>query len=242
MQIRSTIRRGSGVTLATAAASGISHTAALVTGKSLQRASGLLGDVTPALTTPGLEALQRLAQSPGIGVTAGVVTGLSLASGAAWGCDKVDLSEAPLWKKLLYKPMTDSFNQGIDFRLKVAEARREQEWQPALRLGAKAGWTVGATLGRTAGTIQGGITGSVLGLELSGEALSLLSDALEGTALPPLLKQSLPFLVGGVCLFTGQAVGSAVGGVVGSVVGGAVAGAGVGTFAAVSREAGPRAS
>jgi hypothetical protein len=222
--------------MATAAATGVSHAAATVTGEALHRASGLIGDVAPALTAPGLETLQRWARGPGVGLAAGVVTGLSLASGAAWGKDKVELTDAPLWKKFLFKPTVDTYNKGIDFRDNVREARREEKWQPAFRKGAKAGWSVGTTLGRTAGTIQGGITGSVLGLELSGEALGLLTKALEGAPLPPLVQQSLPLLVGGACLFAGQVVGSTVGGVVGSAVGGSVVGLGVGTFAAVSRK------
>jgi hypothetical protein len=236
VKIRSTIRKGAGVALATATASGISHAAATVTNGALHTASGLLPEVAPALSAPGLDTLQRLAGGPRLGLAAGAITGLGMACGAAFGTDKVEMTDAPLWKKILVKPALDTYNKGIDFRQNVREARAEEQWQPAFRKGANAGWTVGATLGRTAGTIQGGITGSILGLELSGEAFGLLTVALEGTPLPPLIQQSLPYIVGGACLFTGQAVGSALGGAVGSVVGGSIGGVGVGTYTALTRK------
>ena len=86
----------------------------------------------------------------------------------------------------------------------------------------------------SAGSVQGGVTGAILGLQYSGEALSWLQSTMESTPFPPLLQQGLPLLVGGACLFAGQAVGSTVGGVVGSGVGGGVVGLGVGSYAVLS--------
>lgn len=230
------MQRGGAVTLGVTAATGLARAAARSADETLQVASKLLPNGAPAVSAPGMQLLESLAVGPRAGVAAGAVTGLGMAYGAVFGEDKVDLTASPWWKKLLLKPLTDTYNQGIDFRLGVGEARTEQDWRKAFQKGASTGWTAGATVGRAAGSIQGGITGSLLGLELSGEALALLTGVLESTPLPPLLQKSLPLLVGGTCLFAAQAIGSTVGGAVGNVMGGGIAGLGVGTYAALTHE------
>jgi hypothetical protein len=237
VKIRSSIRPKAltKVAVASAAAAGVSQVAARATDTVMLAAESLLPDVAPAVSAPGLSALQKIAQGPGLGLAAGALTGLGIAFGAVWGQQLVDLSRSSLWKRIVIKPAADTYNQGIKFRQSVGEARAEESSGEAFRKGAAAGWDVGASLGRSAGTVQGGVTGAILGLEYSGEALTWLQSVIESTPLPPLLQQSLPLLVGGACLFAGQAVGSAVGGAVGSVVGGGVVGLGVGTYAAVAQ-------
>ena len=240
MKIRSTNHAFavSKVAAGSAAAVGVSRLAATASDTVLLGAGSLLPDTASAVSAPGLLPLQRLAQGPGLGLAAGGIAGLGIAAGAVYGEKPIDLSQSYLWKRILLKPAADAYNSGIKFRQDVQNARAEKEIGPAFSKGAKAGWNIGSRLGKTTGSVQGGVSGALLGLEFSGEALSLLQSALKSTPLPPLIQQSLPLLVGGACLFAGQAVGSAVGGAVGSVVGGGVVGLGVGTYAAVARNGG----
>lgn len=223
------------VAAGSAAAVGVSRLAATASDTVLLSAGSLLPDSAPAVSAPGLLTLQKLAQGPALGLAAGGLAGLGIAAGAVWGEKPFDLAQSSLWKRILLKPAADTFNSGIKFRQDVQSAQAEKELRPAFSKGAKAGWNIGSALGNTAGSVQGGISGALLGLEMSGEALSLLQSTLQSTPLPPLVQQSLPLLVGGACLFAGQAVGSAIGGAVGSVVGGSFVGLGVGTYAAVAR-------
>ena len=236
MKIRSTNLAIPKVAAVSSAAVGVSRLAATTSDTVVLGAASLLPDTVPAVSAPGLHALQRLAQGPGLGLAAGGIAGLGIAAGAVWGEEPIDLSQSSLWKRILLKPAANTFNSGIKFRQDVQSAQAEKDLGPAFSKGAKAGWNIGSALGKTAGSVQGGISGALLGLEMSGEALSLLQSTLQSTPLPPLIQQSLPLLVGGACLFAGQAVGSAVGGAVGSVVGGGVVGLGVGTYAAVARD------
>ena len=220
--------------MASAAAVGVSQVAARAADTVLLTGESFLPEVAPAVSAPGLSTLQKIAQGPGLGLAAGAVTGLGIACGAVWGDKPIDLSKSALWKRILLKPAADTYNQGINFRQAVNEARAEERSGEAFRKGAAAGWKVGSSLGKSAGSVQGGVTGAILGLQYSGEALSWLQSTMESTPFPPLLQQGLPLLVGGACLFAGQAVGSTVGGVVGSVVGGGVVGLGVGSYAVLS--------
>lgn len=235
MKIRSTNLAIPKVAAASAAAVGVSRLAATASDSVVLGVASLLPETAPAVSAPGLHTLQRIAQGPGLGLAAGGIAGLGIAAGAVYGEERIDLSQSSLWKRILLKPAADTFNSGIKFRQDVQSARAEKELGSAFSKGARAGWSIGSALGKTAGSVQGGVSGALLGLEFSGEALSLLQSTLQSTPLPPLIQQSLPLLVGGACLFAGQAVGSAVGGAVGSVVGGGVVGLGVGTYAAVAR-------
>lgn len=235
MQIRSTIKPVGTVALSSLAAAGLSRAAAEATNTVVSSADLFIPTLAPAVRAPGLQALQNIALGPGLSLAAGAVTGAGLAVGAVFGNEKIEMTEAPIWKKLVLKPTIDTYNAGIEFRRETASAQAETTFQPAFRKGMNAGWKVGSRLGRTAGIVQGGITGGLLGLNVSGEALSALERALQTTPLPPLLQQALPLMVGGVCLFAGQAAGSAIGGAVGSLVGGGIVGLGTGTYTALTR-------
>lgn len=221
---------------ATVGSAGLAHGVAKLSDNIIGSVADSVLVGTPSVGSPPVP-LNHLLASSAPGLVSGLISGASIASGALWGQEPIDIENQKFWKRLLLGGPTRLYNKGIQFREEMAQTASLNAPGDRFIGGLKSGFKVGSELGGVAGRIQGSVTGGYIGWQYSGEAVRLSSELLQGLGapLPPIVSKLMPMAVTAGCIIAGQAVGGLGGELLGRVAGGTAVGVTTGLYASVPK-------